>query len=252
MKVRLAALARKLFPPASPAVAVWLQMMGHREVFRGEAAAFLSVVVAHAARSSAMQFQDLWVLHELGEKRGGFFVEFGAADGLDLSNTLLLERDYGWTGILAEANPAYVVALKQNRPAARISTRCLWSRSGETIAFAQTRNPLFSAVVSVASSDLDRRKRMKSRRIEVETISLNDLLTQHEAPAEIDFMSVDVEGAELEVLRAFDFDRWRVRLFSVEHNHRAEAEIDALMQQRGYERRLPQFSMHDAWYRLSP
>ncbi|WP_426127513.1 hypothetical protein [Pararhizobium sp. PWRC1-1] len=49
--------------------------------------------------------QDRWVLAELDGKRGGFFVEIGAFDGKQLSNTYLLETEYDWKGILAEPNP---------------------------------------------------------------------------------------------------------------------------------------------------
>ena len=46
--------------------------------------------------------QDIFVLYTLNWKRNGFFVEFGATDGMDLSNTYLLEKDFGWRGILSE------------------------------------------------------------------------------------------------------------------------------------------------------
>jgi FkbM family methyltransferase len=248
MKLRLGHLFQQPLLPVDKAI--WRVLLSDRTPMDGDTIRFLQFALANASRSQAMQLQDLWVLHELGEARGGFFVEFGAADGIELSNTLLLERGYGWRGILAEPHPNYGSALHANRPTAAVSTKCVWSRTGERIAFAQTRNPLFSTVVSVASSDLDRKKRMKSRRVEVETISLNDLLSSCAAPATIDFMSVDVEGAELEILRAFDFDRWRVRLFAVEHNHTpAERDLDALMNRNGYERRFPDLSLHDGWYR---
>src|ERR1017187_1984592 len=55
-----------------------------------------------ALRISKSQLrQDLMVLSELDFKRGGYFVEFGATNGVTLSNTYLLEKEYGWTGILA-------------------------------------------------------------------------------------------------------------------------------------------------------
>jgi hypothetical protein len=52
-------------------------------------------------------FQDLWVLWETRGKTNGFFVEFGAADGVNLSNTFLLEDKYNWKGILAEPMPGW-------------------------------------------------------------------------------------------------------------------------------------------------
>ena len=78
--------------------------------------------------------QDLFVLFATQEKRGGYFVEFGACDGVTLSNTLLLERDYGWSGIVAEPNPRWHKALKANRKC-EIDLRCVMAESGKTESF---------------------------------------------------------------------------------------------------------------------
>ena len=58
---------------------------------------------------------DLFVLETLGKERGGYFVEAGALDGVQASNTLLLEEDYGWTGICVEPDPQLYAELVENR-----------------------------------------------------------------------------------------------------------------------------------------
>jgi hypothetical protein len=64
-------------------------------------------------------------------------------------------------------------------------------------------------------------------------------------------MSVDTEGSEYEILTAFPFGSRTIRLLSVEHNHRPiERDLDRLMATHGYERRFPELSDWDAWYRL--
>jgi FkbM family methyltransferase len=193
--------------------------------------------------------QDLWVLHETQRKRSGYFVEFGATDGIEASNTCLLERDFGWTGILAEANPFWHEKLKRNRAAA-IDRRCVFVRSGERIKFAATRHPGLATIAEFASCDGHAQARAEHQLIDVETVSLNDLLGSHGAPRRIDYMSIDMEGSELRILETFDFDRWAVGLFSIEHNMTAtEGAMDELMSERGYERHFRRYTGIDAWYR---
>src|SRR3981189_1916986 len=79
-------------------------------------------------KSKSQLRQDLFVLSELGFKRNGFFVEFGAANGIDLSNTFLLENDFGWKGILAEPAKCWHNDLHNNRKC-WIDTACVWSKS---------------------------------------------------------------------------------------------------------------------------
>lgn len=209
---------------------------------------FIAFCLRHLPESSAQLLQDLWVAYETGAQRGGYFVEFGAVDGVHASNTLYLERHLGWTGILAE--PARIVhaALKANRACA-IDTRCVWSESGRKLLFNQTVPLVHSTIDSFSAGDMHAASREGGERYEVETVSLNDLLVHWAAPARIDYLSVDTEGSELDILAAFDFDRWDVRLISVEHNFTAarEALLD-LLTARGYVRRFPALSRVDDWY----
>lgn len=198
--------------------------------------------------------QDLWVLFELDLQQNGYFVEFGAYDGTVHSNTKLLEDSFGWTGILAEPNPDMAETLRSTRRAL-VDSRCVWDSSGDRVSLLLTGNAELSTVAEHAACDLHTESRHATavRSIDVSTISLNDLLDEHGAPPVIDFMSVDTEGTELKILRAFDTDRHRPRLLTVEHNGNvsAQRELDALLGARGYERRFPMMSDWDAWYRLA-
>lgn len=195
---------------------------------------------------------SLWVLHETRRKRGGYFVEFGAVDGIALSTTYLLEREYGWHGIVAEPNPAWHAALRNNRTA-EVDFRCVFTTTGATVSFSATAAPLLSTIAAYASRDGHAGARRNHQTVQVETVSLNDLLATHAAPRDIDFVSVDTEGSEFDILSEFDFNYWNVLLFSIEHNLTdSERHLDGLMQRNGYERRYPGYPVVDAWYRRKP
>ncbi len=134
-----------------------------------------------------------------------------------------------------------------NRPREYRTDKAIWSISGASVTLALTRVPLLSVVAESNPPGLHRRKALRHTTVSVPTISLNDFLAEAQAPAAIDFMSVDVEGVELPILQAFDFDRWQVRCFSVERN-RAGGELDKLFAAHGYRRRFPELSGLDNWY----
>lgn len=204
---------------------------------------------AKPAHANADQHQDLWVAHETAGKRGGFFVEFGATDGVAGSNTLLLEREFAWGGILAEPNPIWHAELARNRTA-RIDHRCVFKKTGERVRFAATKYPALATIAEYTASDGHANARAEHDILQIETVSLNDLLHMHDAPRAIDYVSIDTEGSELSILEAFDFGRWDVKLFSVEHNMtEQEQAIDRLMLRHGYERRYAGYAAIDSWYR---
>jgi FkbM family methyltransferase len=215
---------------------------------REEYARFFAHCVANRAWTAAQSFQDLFVRYTLRKPRG-FFVEFGAADGVLTSNTWALERDFAWAGILAEPARTWHNSLKANRRCA-IDTRCVWSRSGEQLVFNETAMPLLSTIATFSEADDHAKRRKDGTRYVVETVSLNDLLAQHGAPKTIDYMSVDTEGSECEILESLDFARYEIGVLTVEHNFHwgNRNRLYAFLTAKGYVRRLEALLLQDDWY----
>jgi len=198
---------------------------------------------------SRSQFgQDLFVLARLQIKRGGFFVEFGATDGLTFNNTYLLERELGWTGILAEPARCWHEALRNNR-SSKIDIRGVWSESGKTLTFNETQTSELSTIDQFSESDLHHEKRKNGQRYEIETVSLTDLLKAHGAPGNIDYLSIDTEGSEFEILKGFDFQAYSFSVITCEHNYTDNRkDVFDLLTSKGYSRVFEDMSEYDDWY----
>lgn len=211
-------------------------------------------VVQDATRHSMSDIrQDVMALAVSGFKKNGYFVEFGALDGIKGSNTLMLERDYDWVGVLAEPAICWRESIIQNRSCI-FDPRAVTAKTGQRLTFKETEAHLgLSGLVDFFNSnDMHSSTRSTSSgpTYEVETVSLNDMLDQHGVPAFVDYISVDTEGSELTILEAFDFSRRRVGLWTVEHNYMEDtrAQIYDLMTKNGYSRVLEDLSYIDDWY----
>ena len=212
---------------------------------------FFAYALPRVEHAQGQLFQDLWVLWELGgDKRDGYFVEFGATNGITMSNSHILNLEYGWTGILAEPNPDYHERLARER-SCNISHKCVFSESGKIMKFLCAEKGLMSRLSAINPHDHNETggKRIIKEEIDVETITLDDLLDEYDAPNEIDYISVDTEGSEFEILNAFDFDKRRIKMFTIEHNFTPLREqIFQLMSSKGYVRRFPEYTRFDDWY----
>ena len=199
-------------------------------------------------KSKSQLRQDLFVLSELDFKKNGYFIEFGATNGIDLSNTFLLENEFDWQGILAEPAKCWHQQLKKNRSAI-IETNCVWSESNATLTFNEVKNAELSTVNNYSTSDFHKGKRNSGNKYEVKTISLLDLLDKYNAPKKIDFLSIDTEGSEYEILKNFDFNKYEIKIITCEHNFTPMREkVFALLSQNGYVRKYEKISRVDDWY----
>lgn len=186
--------------------------------------------------------------HSLNSNKPGYFVEFGASDGIVFSNTLLLEQKYSWTGIIAEPAKSWQESLKKNRKC-RIDFRCVWTESGKQINFNETTSAEYSTINHFSDSDLHKEIRRSGRKYSVETVSLRDLLDDHGAPKVISYLSVDTEGSEYEILERFDFSEYSFNFISVEHNYGVNRrKMAALLEGNGYSQVLQSHSEFDDWF----
>ena len=192
--------------------------------------------------------QDLLGLSVSGLDKPGFYVEFGAADGVALSNSHILEKQFGWTGILCEPSTGWHEALKKNRSCI-IDTRCVYSVSGEKISFSENYLGELSAITAFAEPNANGVLKRTTSSYEVETVSLLDLLKFHNAPKFIEFLSIDTEGSEFEILEKFDFQSYRFGAICVEHNFAdTRGKINKLLLASGYVQVYEDLSDFDDWY----
>ena len=204
--------------------------------------------LSYLEHSKSQAIQDVVVLALLNFKDDGYFVEFGATDGLFLSNTFLLEKNKNWKGILSEPSKIQNKYLKINR-SCNLDYHCIWNKSEEMITFSETNLPHLSTINFFKKSDQHKHLRNKSRQYEVESITLEELLEKYKAPHHIEFLSIDTEGSEYEILKDFNFSKYTFSILLVEHNFTKKRDlIYELLSANGYYRILDKISDVDDWY----
>lgn len=180
--------------------------------------------------------QDLNVIKFYDSKECGFFIEIGASDGIELSNTYLLETKYKWNGICCEPIPNNFEKLVKNRSKSICYSEAVYNQSGLTLTFdIANKCDLLSGI----SEHIDKHKSTvdsNKTSIQVQTISLLDVLKNASAPSFIEYMSLDTEGSEFEILKNFDFEKYTFGLIDVEHNYSEprRTEIKSLLLSKGY------------------
>jgi FkbM family methyltransferase len=145
--------------------------------------------------------QDLWVVETLKGKRSGYFVDCGAHDGEQFSNTAMLEREYGWTGICVEAAKTGFDKLQKVRTC-RCVRAAVWGQH-EMVPIRD--DNMFGGVDPVYGEP-------------VQGMTLTEILDEAKAPGVMDYLSLDIEGCELDALKTLDHTRYRFLTVTIEHN----------------------------------
>ncbi len=183
--------------------------------------------------------QDKWIVERLlPEKTHGIFVEIGANDGVTISNTWLLEQR-GWTGLAVEPLPDAYARLVQNRRCVAVNG-CVAPRPGRARFRVVTG---YAEMLSGLEDAYDARHRMRIEQecrqhggtvetIDVTCYRLNDLLERH-GLYNIDYLSIDVEGAEYGILSDIDFNRFGISVIGVENNY-LDHRIPSFLGKRGF------------------
>ena len=210
---------------------------------------FVARIGTHAVASKSQLLQDYFALYCNQGTTSGFFVEFGACNGVEGSNTLLLERDFEWNGLLAEPGRQWHQDLQISRKCS-VDHRCVFSVSGEIIDFVECGQ--LSTIESFVTENNDWAKDLRiaaSNRYFVPTVTLNELLDSHRAPNQIHYMSVDTEGSEYECLAGFDFNKYHVNCLTVEHNYQSSRQkVHRLLVDNGFIHVFSDISDYDDWF----
>lgn len=193
-----------------------------------------NVVVAFAEASGRAAYfgevgQDKWVLETVfpGVTRG-YFLDVGSGHGTIGSNSLALERR-GWNGICVDPFPVHM----EGRTC-RLFQEVVFSHAGQRMLF-HTAGGLGGLSQTLGHWNRDG---ARAPVVELTTVTLKNLLQRAQVPAFIHFVSIDIEGAELEALKGFPFDDVRVGAFAIEHNREEpkRAHIRDLLGRHGYVR----------------
>lgn len=181
----------------------------------------------HALGTYYSQFgQDSYLNeHIFNNKKDGVFVDIGAYDGRTLSNTLFFEKELGWRGICVEPNPIPYEKLVKERSCICVNG-CVTDTSGEMPFMKVSSAPeMLSGLVSKYDSrHLDRIKSeaaidgATTEIIQVKCYVLNDLLKENKID-HIDYLSIDTEGGEYDILKSIDFDKVDIDIIDVENNY---------------------------------
>ena len=156
------------------------------------------------------QFEEQFKREFFGASRNGFFVDIGANDPKEGSQTWSFEQ-LGWDGILIEPQQDLAARLRQERRAKVYAVACSSPQNSGKVATLNVAGIHTSLDPGFFVAGMNR-----SGTNEVQLRTVDEILADAQAPIPLDFVSIDVESHEIEVLEGFDLDRWRPRLIMIE------------------------------------
>lgn len=176
-------------------------------------------------RKFSQSGQDAFVMSYFNNKRDGVFIDIGANDGITLSNTYYLEKELGWKGICIEPIPEIFEQLDKNRNCIKIMAGISNEKSVEKFTFVKGVSNMLSGMTKNYDPRHQKRieEEVKSRHqeiieLDIQCLVLNDLLSEYEFFI-IDYLSIDTEGNEFDIIKSIDFDKFKIKTLTVENNY---------------------------------
>lgn len=188
--------------------------------------------------------QDRWIFHRVFPGvTNGYFVDVGSQDGVHNSNSKMLE-DLGWSGVCIDPFP-----INMNNRTCTMFKEVVDSAAGRKVRFRAAGGG--GGIENYLANKWKESEHVKRAKVvELTTTTLEDILDRAKAPNFIHYISLDIEGAELEALRGFPFSKYKVGAFTIEHNYEEpkRRQIKALLENQGY--RFVRSAAQDDYYIL--
>lgn len=190
---------------------------------------------------------DLYLINLFKNTQNGFFIEAGANDGINQNNTLLLEKELNWKGLLIEPNPhAYNICKKNRKCIVENFALVSFDYKMEYIEGDFEQSSFEGSMMGGCSS-------IHSKTTKAKAIQLSKLLQKHEIK-KIDFLSIDVEGYEIEALCGIDYGIHAPSYILYEdHEHRNvkyKHNFNSFFKEKNYNL-IHQFSKNHFLYKIS-
>jgi FkbM family methyltransferase len=183
--------------------------------------------------------QDLLAFLWFKGKREGFYIDIGANNGINSSNTYLFEK-IGWKGICIEHIPELFKILTENRKCDCYNV-AISDKNNDAVEFVRAVGIEGLSGLKNEMTEFHKerivREKGEIQTIKVKTITFNELMSNHQNIDYIDFLSIDVEGAEMSILKNIDFKKYKFGLISVENNEEIPGDGERMknyMFEKGY------------------
>jgi len=191
----------------------------------------IPLAVYHHAPWFSQFLQDQLVSTVLKHQQGGFFIDLASNDAVRISNTFALESKYGWNGLCIEPNPVYWHALSYRKC---ITVAAVIGRTTmEEVQFAypgKAQAPQ-GGIYGDQFRNKESNKKVHSTKIPQYTVTLRDIFRKFNVPHVIDYLSLDIEGAETFVMETFPFDQYKFKLLTIEG---VDEKLQGILKTQGY------------------
>lgn len=143
--------------------------------------------------------QDSWVLQTLNNKTNGVFIDLGAGDGYTFNSTYSLEKDYSWTGLCVEGNLAKYNELVSNRTSYNKNI-IVYNYKGQCMI------DQYGKITTESGTTVD-------------CDTFENIVIESGIPNQIDYLSINVGGKELDVIKTIDFNLFEIKMITVDHDY---------------------------------